>query len=52
MHVTCSSYKLSLFCVDRFVLNLALAEDAIVVSNDQFRDLYTEAKYKDLIEKR
>lgn len=38
---------------DRFVLKLASMDDAIVVSNDKFRDLQTEnAKFRETIEKR
>lgn len=37
----------------RFVLELAEAEDGIIVSNDQYRDLMTEkAAWRNLIEER
>jgi hypothetical protein len=32
---------------DRYILDMAKAEDGIVISNDQFRDLYDE--FKDVI---
>lgn len=40
-----------LFC--RYILNLAVEEDAVVVSNDQYREfVYEKATYKHIIENR
>ncbi|XP_025116032.1 NEDD4-binding protein 1-like [Pomacea canaliculata] len=38
---------------DRYILNLAVEEDAVVVSNDQYREfVYEKATYKHIIENR
>lgn len=45
--------KKSISCYDdRFILKLATEEKAVVVSNDQFRDLRKEGSYKETIQKR
>ena len=40
------------FCVDRYILQTALDEDGIVVSNDNYRDLHKEKQFKKIIEER
>lgn len=37
---------------DRFILDLAVKTDGLVISNDKYADLITEPQYTDLINKR
>ena len=44
--------KYYFYCGFRFILNLAIEEEGIIVSNDQYRDLHGEREsYKDVVTK-
>ena len=44
-HVLC-------LCLARYILQTALDEDGVVVSNDNYRDLHKEKQFKKIIEER
>jgi len=49
----CSSEYCDVDCIHRFMLDLAIETEGVIVTNDNYRDLYAEKyKYRSVIENR